>query len=100
MSSGGGGKGAGDIFGTIGKTAMSIMPFFGSDRRLKEDIQQVGNVGALPLHVFSYKGDPTRRIGFMADEVEKIAPSAVQTTNLGFKAVDYAGAIGAALRDR
>jgi hypothetical protein len=34
----------------------------------------------------------------MADEVER-RPQAVRMTNLGFKAVDYDAALGAALRE-
>jgi len=95
---GGGGGGAGDWLGGIGKTAMSFLPFlFGSDRRLKEDTKVIGNIGSLPLHSFRYRGDPVRRFGFMADEVERVDPGAVVTTNLGFKAVDYGRAAASAL---
>jgi hypothetical protein len=60
-----------------------------SDRRLKEDYKVIGKVGVLPLYSFRYKGDPTPRVGFMADEVEKVDPFAVHTMAGGFKAVDY-----------
>jgi len=73
--------------------------FAGSDRRLKEHTKVVGRIGKLPLHTFHYKGDPVKRIGFMADEVEKVDPGAVVTTNLGFRAVDYGRAAASALQE-
>ena len=80
----------------IGSLALKALPFF-SDRALKEDIHQVGKVGDLPLHTFRYKGDDTERIGFMADEVEKLDPKAVATMANGYKAVDYNRAMSSAL---
>jgi hypothetical protein len=68
-----------------------------SDRRLKEDDRVVGLLGDLPIHVFRYKGDSTRRVGFMADEVERIDPGAVVDTPSGFKAVHYGRAAQSAL---
>ena len=41
---------------------------------------------------FIYKGDNITRIGFMADEVEKVHPDAVFDVG-GIKAVDYALAV-------
>jgi hypothetical protein len=70
---------------------------FGSDRRLKEDDQVVGLLGDLPIHTFRYKGDPVKRVGFMADEVEKIDPGAVTTMPNGYKAVYYGRAAQSAL---
>jgi hypothetical protein len=72
-------------------------PFVGSDRRLKEDDQVVGLLGDLPIHSFRYKGDAQKRIGFMADEVEKIDPGAVVDTTSGYKAVNYGRAAQSAL---
>lgn len=60
-----------------------------SDRRLKTDIKQIG-VADNGLNIYSYKyiwGGPTQ-IGYMADEVEKVAPQAVGQFN-GYKTVDY-----------
>ena len=79
--------------GSLGLKAASLF----SDPRLKEGDQVVGKVGDLPLHTFRYKGDDTERIGFMADEVEKLDPKAVTTTNSGYKAVDYNRAMSSAL---
>ena len=63
-----------------------------SDRRIKENIEEVGvdQRTALTLYEFNYKGDTTRRFrGVMADEVELVYPDAVEDTDLGFKAVRY-----------
>src|SRR6478736_53563 len=60
-----------------------------SDRRAKDDIDKIGTVFAanadgarrkLPVYEYSYKDDPssTRHIGPMAQDVEKIAPEAVE----------------------
>jgi hypothetical protein len=85
--------------GTGGKAAAEAAPLIlASDRRLKEDATIIGKVGALPLYSFRYKGDPTPRIGFMADEVEQIDPGAVHSMAGGFKAVDYGRAMRAALK--
>ena len=67
----------------------------GSDRRIKENIEEVGvdQRTALPLYEFNYKpefGDPTiRYVGVMADEVELSYPDAVYDMGNGFKAVRY-----------
>jgi hypothetical protein len=82
-----------------GKAAAELAPLaLASDRRLKEDYRIVGKVGALPLYSFRYKGDPTPRVGFMADEVEQLDPGAVHTMAGGFKAVDYERAVKSALK--
>ena len=63
-----------------------------SDRRIKENIEEVGvdQRTALTLYEFNYKGDTTRRFrGVMADEVELSYPEAVTETDLGIKAVNY-----------
>jgi hypothetical protein len=75
-----------------GSTTTTTQPMsWFSDRRLKEDIKQVGKAeNGLPIYKFKYKGDPKEQthIGFMADEVEKIHPEAVGESH-GFKTVDY-----------
>lgn len=68
-----------------------------SDRRLKENIREVGDLaGVLPVYEYTYAGRRERQLGLMAQDVERIAPQAV--VDLGrFKAVDYRRAVGAAL---
>lgn len=63
-----------------------------SDRRMKENIREIGGFGRLPIYEFSYHGEEVLRTGLMAQDVEKIAPEAV--IDLGvFKIVDYAAAL-------
>ena len=62
-----------------------------SDRRLKRDVKRVGTADN-GLGIYSYQyvwGGPTQ-IGYMADEVERIAPHAVAEIG-GYKAVNYGG---------
>jgi len=60
-----------------------------SDRRFKEHTYRVGELhDGTPVWSYNYHGDPTPRIGLMADEVERRAPEAV-TEYGGFKYVDY-----------
>jgi hypothetical protein len=65
-----------------------------SDRRLKENIEEVGRDERtmLPLYEFEYKGGTGKRfLGVMADDVEKRFPEMVFTMPDGYKAVNYAG---------
>ena len=82
-------EGTGALSGQTTSTTQP-MPFF-SDRRLKEDIKEIGKAkNGLPIYSFRYKDDPDKltRIGFMADEVEKKHPDAVGLAG-GYKTVDY-----------
>jgi hypothetical protein len=82
-----GGKSGG--LGAIGTGLGLLAPLF-SDRRLKEDIEKVGELfDGTPVYRFRYLNDPTMHVGLMADEVEKFAPEAVIEIG-GYKAVDYA----------
>lgn len=60
-----------------------------SDRRMKEDINQVGTLDSgLPVYTFRYKGQPTVHMGVMAQDVEKVNPDAVVEID-GIKHVYY-----------
>jgi len=89
--------GIGKIVGGLGSAAL-MSPWL-SDRRLKEDAEVIGHIGALPVHRYRYKADPSedKYIGFMADEVERVDPRAVVTMPSGYKAVDYNRAMVSAL---
>lgn len=68
-----------------------------SDRTAKKDIKRVGG-----LYEYRYKGegkDAPKRIGVMAQEVEKVRPDAVSRRTDGFRQVDY-GALFAAGRKK
>jgi len=67
-----------------------------SDRRLKENIIRVGEHPlGVGLYLFDYKSEFQeecgygRRFGVMADELEKVMPSAVITHPNGYQAVNY-----------
>lgn len=82
----------GDLGGLMGGAASMYTAFGGSDRKIKENIVEVGvdQRTALPLYEFNYIGDKNRRFrGVMADDVERSYPEAVFDTDYGFKAVRY-----------
>lgn len=63
-----------------------------SDRRLKKDVERVGSAGLIPLYSFRYAWDEDgtpKRVGVMADEVERLRPEALGPTIAGFSTVDY-----------
>jgi len=62
---------------------------FFSDKRLKENVQKVGETNdGQPIYRYNYKGDPRTQIGLMAQDVEKHHPEAVGLAG-GYKTVDY-----------
>jgi len=62
---------------------------FRSDRRLKEDIEQVGVLfDGTPVYRYRYVGHPAFLIGLIAQDIETTTPAAVHEIN-GYKAVDY-----------
>lgn len=75
---------------------------FASDERIKRNIEQVGDVDGFPLYKFNYKDDPpttSRRLGFMAQDVEKRLPEAVAHTNTGVKLVNYGAVLEHVLKE-
>ena len=80
----------GDLGGVLGGGAAAYTAF-GSDRRLKENIKEVGvdQRTSLTLYEFNYIDRPgTTYVGVMADEVERIYPEAVTEVD-GYLAVYY-----------
>jgi hypothetical protein len=80
----------------IGGLMYAAAPFF-SDRRMKQNISQVGKLASgLPLYRFEYKPEFKEIaghgifVGVMADEAEKLIPEAVSVHANGYKYVDYA----------
>ena len=101
MGTSGGGTVGGNAMSSMGSAASSglssIMAMF-SDERLKENIEPVGELyDGSNVYRYNYLGDPTPRIGLMAQEVEQTRPDAVVEIG-GFKAVDYGKATQAAAR--
>lgn len=77
------------LLGILGGVAPLFSLF--SDRRLKENIRQVGITdGGLPVYTFRYKGEPQTHMGVMAQDVEQVNPDAVSVHESGYKMVDYA----------
>lgn len=88
VTSGGGGDNTLQTIGSAASLAMMLALF--SDRRLKENVQAVGvdQRTGLPLYAFSYRGQPNRYIGVMADDVAQLYPEAVHEI-AGYSAVNY-----------
>jgi len=90
----------GGLLGLGGKLAMM------SDERVKENIVPMGTVFAagsdgkrkqLPISEWSYKGDPARHVGPMAQDVEKVDRGAVKEIG-GIKHIYPAKVMGSILR--
>lgn len=61
-----------------------------SDRRLKENIEQVGKTDTgTPVYKFNYIGSPVTHIGYMAQDLLESQPDAVMQDNSGYYRVDY-----------
>jgi hypothetical protein len=74
--------------GTLGKMAIT------SDRRVKQNITKVGTLdNGLPIYSFQYIWGGPQQIGLMAQDVEKVNPSAVSEDENGIKAVNYSEAV-------
>lgn len=86
---------AGGLFSALGDIGSAAIMM--SDRRAKTDIERIGTFGKLPVYTFKYKGQDDVHTGFMADEVEAIAPEAILVNADGYKLVNYSIAMEAAL---
>ena len=78
-------------FSTAGKglSGLSALMAF-SDANLKEDAAPVGKLNdGQTVWKYRYKGDPTPRLGLMAQEVLEHEPEAVGRHSSGFLMVDY-----------
>ena len=65
------------MMGMFGEIGGSIF----SDKRMKTDIKPVGKAGnvlGLTAYEFRYKGDKEKHVGFMAQDVKKVLPEAVE----------------------
>ena len=74
---------------------MGMMAAGFSDRRLKENIHKVGETNGLAVYKWDWRKEyewlvkDQVPIGFIADEVKKLYPEAVQTNKDGFQFVNY-----------
>ena len=77
---------------SLGQIASIAAPFFGSDIRIKENIEHDGTwrsgIREYNVYNFNYVGDDTPRRGVMAQEVEMINKDAVVEVD-GIKVVNY-----------
>ncbi len=83
------GQANGVLGGLFGLGSSAIMA---SDRRVKKDIEKVGNLKGFDLFEYRYKGkfdDGKKHTGVMAQDVEKTRPDAVLTGGDGVKRVNY-----------
>lgn len=84
--------GIGGLFGSVLGAAGQAGGFGAlfSDRRLKTDIQRIGQTdGGLPLYSYRYIDGGPVQIGVMADEAQAVFPDAVIEDASGFLKVDY-----------
>jgi hypothetical protein len=79
------------VTGAAGQIGAATAPYWASDRRLKENIVLVGKEDStgLNLYEFNYINEPERFRGFMADEVVKVYPEAVEYSPRGYAKVNY-----------
>lgn len=80
--------------GNFLKFGGSLLPYVFSDERLKEDIDPVGELHdgqePLPIYEWSYKGDPERHIGPMAQDLAETNPELVYEHPSGYLMIDAA----------
>lgn len=72
------------MIGSIGGGVLGGLGFALSDKREKTEIKPLGKAGSvLGLKMFSYKykGDDKKRMGVMAQDVQKVLPEAVSEVN-------------------
>jgi hypothetical protein len=73
----------------VGGGIMALLGLLFSDPRLKENESRVGELyDGTPVWGYNYIGDPTPRIGLMANEVAQRYPQAVHDVG-GLSTVDY-----------
>ena len=86
------GGGVGTFNGNFG-AAPNFSLLTGSDERLKEHIEPVGELyDGQQIYRYNYIGDLKPYIGLMAQEVAEDNPGAVGDIGLGFLGVDYGAA--------
>jgi hypothetical protein len=85
--------GGGDTTASPDVGSYSSIPGAGvdySDKRLKEDMELVGHThDGLPIYVYRMKSGGPKKMGVMAQDVEKVNPGAVTQDRQGYKMVDY-----------
>jgi hypothetical protein len=83
------------MIGTLGGAGIRAA-YPNSDRRVKKNISKVGVLdNGLPVYSFQYIWGGPQQIGLMAQDVEKVNPSAVVENDAGVKMVNYSEAVKA-----
>lgn len=81
--------GSPSTLGSIASTVGGIASIF-SDRRLKRDIERVGEFpDGLGIYAYRYVMGTKRVLGVMADEVAKLRPWALGPSRAGYATVNY-----------
>ncbi len=81
--------GSPSTLGSIASTVGGIASIF-SDRRLKRDIERVGEFpDGLGIYTYRYVMSAKRVLGVMADEVAKLRPWALGSERAGYATVNY-----------
>ena len=89
-SSGGGPSIGSKVLSGLGAAGGIAKSFGFSDRRLKKNIINIKEyIKGINLYSFEYLWSSKKHIGFMADEVKKVIPSAVVQHESGFDKVNY-----------
>lgn len=89
-----GGQLGGTVGGFLGSAAGSLF----SDRRVKENIVEIGEENGFPIYSFNYIGQPDKTYsGVMAQDVIEVRPDAVHEID-GVYRVDY-DAIGVTMKE-
>ena len=79
-----------DALSIAGSVAQIAAVITSSDRRLKENIQKIGeSISGLGIYKFNYIGKAKQYIGAMAAEVIKVVPEAAVLRSDGFYGVNY-----------
>lgn len=85
-------SGLGSLAGSLGGAAIMAS----SDKRLKDNITQIGTVGELNLYIWTWNDEAVRiganhapAIGVIAQEVQELYPDAVGEIQEGYLGVDY-----------
>jgi hypothetical protein len=86
----GGTQGALSGIGALGQGIGGFASVFRSDRRLKDDIKQVGTrADGLGIYEYTMRHTGERQIGVMADEVAQLRPEALGPVVEGYATVRY-----------
>ncbi len=88
------GGSSGLLGGLLGGIGGGLTKLAFSDERLKEGLEEIGDVDGIPLYRYKYKGESEPHLGFLAQDVEKRVPAAVHKfPGTDLRMVDYGAVI-------